>query len=213
MLRRCSAVFVALYLGTLAYGLVSHAVGYKTYRHLGMYFIVWDMYCGWSGWETRTHLLGEGESGTYYELDPPPWGDICVFGDTGRRHYDATGMHALRLAQNTVAHTEHEPIVRYLVIEEAWAKKYNLPDELWALRYEAPREFRSYHRIRAAFDADGELTLGAPGWHAWLATQAVGNNPRLRKDVQRGTPVFTAGDFARDPSVVMPVGHQTYSRD
>lgn len=211
MVKRLSALFIAVYLGILGYGLAAHAIGYKTYQHLGMYFIVWDMYCGWTGWESRTHLVGEGESGTYYELEPGPWGEICLFGDIGRRHYDSTGLHALTLARNTVAHTAHEPIVRYLTIEEAWAKKYNLPDNLWAQRYDEPKQFRSYHRIRSAYDGDGTQIAGNPNWQSWLHTQAIANNPRLQNDVQKRTPFITTDNFARSPDVVVPVGYENYT--
>jgi hypothetical protein len=210
MSKKLSALFIAAYLFALAYGLAAHAIGYKTYQHLGMYFVVWDMYCGWAGWETRTHLVGEGESGTYYDLDPGPFEEIKLFGDLGRRHYDSTGLHYLTLAKNTVAHTEHEPIVRYLVVEEAWAKKYNLPERFWNQRFDEPKEFRSYHRIRCAYDGDGQVVASNLSWHSWLLTQAIGNNPRLQRDVQQRTPFITTDNFSRSPDVVVPIGYEKY---
>jgi hypothetical protein len=211
MSRKFAAAFIAVYLAVLGYGLTAHTIGYRTYQNLGMYFIVWDMYCGWNGWETRHHLLAEGESGTYYDMGQGPWGDISVFGDIGRRHYDSGGTHAMRLAKNVANHTDHEPLVRYLLVEEAWAKKYNLPDELWAKRLEEPKEFHSYHRIRAAYDSNGELMIGHPGWLSWLAAASISNNPRLRQDVQKGAAHITTDAFARAPEVLVPVGYESYA--
>jgi hypothetical protein len=208
MVRWASAAFIAAYLGALSYGLVAHTTGYHPYKHMGMYFVVWDMFCGWTGWETRNHIVAEGESGTYYDLGATPWGQMKLYGDTTREHYDTSFHHSYTLARNTAAHTDHEPLTRYLVIEEAWAKKYNLPDALWAQRLDEPKELRSYHRVRLAYDHDGTLLVSNPSWHTWLTGIALSNNPRLIADMKRGQPHMTADSFARSPSVVLPVGYE-----
>jgi hypothetical protein len=207
MARRAAAAFIAAYLLTLGYGLASHTIGYKTYAHFGMYYIVWDMFCGWTGWECRTHIIAEGESGAYYDVGTAPWGEVCMYGAGDRRHYDQTGIHAPTIGRHIANHTDHEPLVRYLVVEESWAKKYNLPDHLWSQRYEEAKELKSYRRIRAAYDADGECFAVNPSWQSWLLTQAVNDNPRLRNDMTRTMPFMTTGEFARAPNVVVPVGH------
>jgi len=206
MARRAAACFIVCYLGILGYGLSAHTIGYKTYAHLGMYFIVWDMYCGWSGWETRSQILAEGESGQYYDVGTPPWGEVCVYGEPDRRHYDIYGLHPYRLASNVARHTEHEPFVRYLVIEEAWSKKYNLPDRLWAQRFEEPKQQRIYRRIRSAYEGDGECIASHPSFSNWLMGLALGDNPRLQKDMTIHTPFMTAEQFSRSPNVIVPVG-------
>ena len=206
MARRVAAAFIACYLGVLGYGLAAHTIGYKTYAHLGMYFVVWDMYCGWNGWESRTQILAEGESGSIYDVGKPPWGEVCVYGEPDRRHYDTYCLHAIRIAENTARHTEHEPFVRYVVVEEAWAKKYNLPDSLWAQRFEEPKEPRRYCRIRAAYQGNGECIEANPNWSDWLMAQALNDNPRLQRDMQLHTPFMTTDQFVRDPQVVVPVG-------
>jgi hypothetical protein len=211
MLRRLSAAFIVLYLAALGYGLLAHTLGFRAYQHMGMYFVVWDMYGGWSAWETRTHLLGEGESGLYYELAPGPWGAVRPFGDTERQHYDGTGIHLLQLARNTVDHTDHEPIVRYLVIEEAWSKKYNLPETLWRQRFDEPREPHSYFRIRSVHDGAGRLLVGNHPWLQWLATQSLASNPRLQADLARSTPFITSDAFTRSANVIVPVGYESYA--
>jgi hypothetical protein len=58
MKRWITHLTIAAYLGVLTWGVVSHALGYKTGMHPGMYFIVWDMFCGWSAYEVRYHLVG-----------------------------------------------------------------------------------------------------------------------------------------------------------
>ncbi len=206
MARRIAACFIVCYLAVLGYGLSAHTVGYKTYAHVGMYYIVWDMYCGWTGWESRTQILAEGESGAYYDVGSPPWGEVCVYGGPDRRHYDTYGLHSMALAENVARHTEHEPFVRYLVIEEAWSKKYNLPDHLWARRFEEPREPRYYRRIRSAFEGTGECIASNPSWTNWLMAQALGDNPRLQKDMKVSTPFMTVDQYSRSPTVVVPVG-------
>ncbi len=207
MAKRFACAFIVAYLGSLAYGLTAHTIGYRTYAHLGMYYIVWDMYCGWNGWETRTHILAEGESGQYYDVGSPPWGEVCVYGEPDRRHYDIFGLHSLTIARNVAAHTEHEPFVKYLVVEEAWAKKYNLPDNLWAQRFEEPRELRKYHRIRNAWEANGENIASNPSWSNWLMSVALGDNPRLQRDMAVHTPFMTSDQFVRSPQVIVPVGY------
>jgi hypothetical protein len=206
MARRIAACFIVCYLAVLGYGLSAHTVGYKTYAHVGMYYIVWDMYCGWTGWESRTQILAEGASGTYYDVGSPPWGETCVYGGPDRRHYDTYGLHAIKIAENVARHTEHEPFVRYIVVEEAWSKKYNLPDSLWAQRFEEPREPRIYRRIRAAYEGEGECIASNPSWTNWLMAQALGDNPRLQQDMKVHTPFMTADHFSRSPSVIVPVG-------
>ena len=207
MARRVAVAFIACYLGVLGYGLTAHTIGYRTYAHVGMYFVVWDMYCGWNGWESRTQILAEGESGTYYDVGTPPWGETCVYGTPDRRHYDSNGLHSITIGENVVKHTEHEPIVRYVVVEEAWAKKYNLPDYLWSQRYEEPKEARHYCRIRSAFQGDGQCIVSNGNFSNWLLAKALGDNPRLQQDLQVHTPFMTTGAFSRSPDVIVPVGY------
>ena len=90
MRRVMACGIIGTYLLMLVFGLFSHALGYKSTDHVGMYFLVWDMYCGWCGYEVRHHIVAQGESGQYYELSPPPWGDFVAFGAAGRHDYDCS---------------------------------------------------------------------------------------------------------------------------
>ncbi len=183
MRRLMACGVISTYLLMLAIGLFSHALGYKPNGHVGMYFLVWDMYCGWCGYEIRHHVIAEGESGQYYEVTPPPWGEFVPYGSAGRQHYDSSAAFTGILASHILEHTDHEPITEVSLIEEAWSKKYNLPDSIYESRYEAPHEKHSYYRPRLLLSADGTVRERYLAWTSWLAHQAVMDNPRLQKDV------------------------------
>lgn len=185
MKRYVAIAFIVLYLGVLCYGLAAHMLVYNVVANPGMYFIVWDMYCGWAAYETRLHLVAEGESGNLYELEPP-WGSFHPFGSIDRRNYDVNVVHLGQLGRNILEHTEHEPIQRVFVVEEAWSKKYNLPPELWQQFYDEPFEPVSYFRRRALFTPDGVCLERYLDISGHLAQQAVTSNPRLRSAISRG---------------------------
>lgn len=193
MKRWLSHLTIVAYLGTLLAGIGCHALNWGISSHPAMYYIVWDMFCGWAAYESRYHVIGEGESGTYYELSPGPWGDIRPYGKLGRRHYDPDGIYCLRMAQNTLRHTDHEPMARLFVIQESWAKKYNLPDHLWAMRHEEPKEKYSYFRVRQITTGDGMILHAQSSWLDYQARIALASNPRLRAEMQRSRP-FVAVD-------------------
>ncbi len=192
MKRYVTIAFIVLYLGVLCYGLAAHMLVYNVAANPGMYFIVWDMYCGWSAYETRLHIVAEGESGQLYELEPP-WGSFHPFGSIDRRNYDVNAMHLGNIGRNILNHTEHEPIDRIFVIEESWSKKYNLSPELWQQFYDEPFEPVTYFRRRALFNADGVCLERYLDIGSHLAHQAVASNPRLRGAMSRGRP-FIAVD-------------------
>ena len=191
---------ITLYLGFLAIGIVCHTANWGVNSHPVMYFNVWDMFCGWAAYELRYHVVGEGESGTFYELLPGPWGDIRPYGPVGRRHYDPNALFSLRMAMNTLKHTDHEPMARLFVIEENWAKKYNLPDWLWNRCYEEPKDKFSYFRLRHIVTGDGALLRTQESWLAHQNGLAITNNPRLHADARRGQPFIAVdGLVAADP--------------
>ncbi len=182
--------FIGLYLLALSWGIVSHAVSFGTGAHPAMYYIVWDMFCGWTSYSSRNIIIGQGESGKYYELSPGPWGEVQPFGKLGRRHYDVSGAHTPKLALNVLRHTQHEPITRIFVIEECWAKKYNLPDHLWEKQYEEPKDIKKYYQVRHIFTPDGSMVKSYPNWLSLQYSYSVADNPRLMADQRRGQPFF-----------------------
>jgi len=207
MRRWISQAFIASYLGVLLYGLFCHALYYKVNQHPAMYFIVWDMYCGWTAYESRQHVIGEGESGQYYELAPGPWGGLTPYGKLDRRHHDHHGIHAINIAWNTLRQTSHEPMSRVFVVEEAWPRKYNLPDKLWKLRYTEEKDRQSYYQLRGTYAADGQLLQSGPSWLARVAQECVLDNPRLHVDMKKGRP-FYAVDAYSTPGQITPTAYE-----
>ncbi len=188
---------IAAYLGALLLGVASHALNFKHSSHPVMYFLVWDMFCGWSCYENRLHIIGEGESGRFYRLAPGPWGEFDPFGDISREHYDPFVNHAASVALNTLRHTDHEPMQRIYVVEENWAKKYNLSDELWAKRYDEPKDPHSYFHVRQILNERGEKLAQNPGWYDYQAGFCLSDNPRIWRDANRGKPFYQVNPLLR----------------
>ncbi len=211
MKRWVSHSFIAIYLSVLVYGLACHALYFRINQHPAMYFVVWDMFCGWTAYETRLHVVGEGVSGRYYELAPGPWGEMQPFGDLDRRHHDHTRQHAHRIGLNTLRHTDHEPMARLLVIDEAWPRKYNLPDHLWRQRYPEPKDPVSYYQVEQIRTPTGQIVQQSPAWLVRLASDCVMDNPRLRADVTRGRPYYAVNPHWRRD--VRPASHTTSAGD
>ena len=84
MKRWLTHLLISGYLLALFGGIASHTLNLGAVSHPGMYFFVWDMFCGWSSYADRIQVVGEGESGTYYQLAPGPWGEFKPYGKIGR---------------------------------------------------------------------------------------------------------------------------------
>lgn len=192
MKRWLTHLVIAAYLSALGFGVFSHAVNYKIGAHPAMYFIVWDMFCGWASHASRLQIIGQGESGEFYELAPGPWGEMKPYGSIGRRHYDAFCVFAPKMAMNCLKQTKHEPMERLYVIEECWPKKYNLPDEIYARRNPDPKDPHHYFHVRYVLDGDGNLLQRNDHWLNYQASLCVSNNPRLMADSRKGRPFYTA---------------------
>lgn len=186
--------FIAIYLGSLSFGLFAHMLSTWTVSHPVMYYLVWDMFCGWSAYDSRFHVIAEGESQTYYRLTPAPWGEFHPFGHLGREHYDVFNNHAANIGLNVLKHTEHEPISRVFVVEESWAKKFNLPDAVWKTRYSEPKERTSYFRVRGVVLPDGQITEKHDSWLSYQSARMFADNPRLQADSRSSQPVFMRQD-------------------
>lgn len=191
-MKRCFAIVViAGYLGSLTAGLFAHTLSKGAASHPVMYYLVWDMFCGWGSYSTRVHMVAEGASGTYYELTPTPWGDFTPYGTVARRNYDRLGVYTPRFAQNILRHTKHEPIARVLVIEELWPKKYNIRDDVWARLHNEPKDQQNYYSLWAILDGEGSPTEVYPNWYAKQAIYSISNNPRLHAEASRSRSFFS----------------------
>ena len=188
MKRWLANLAIVAYLGALGFGIFAHTVRVGATVHPAMYFVVWDMFCGWGAYSMRTHIIGEGQSGKYYEVAPGPWGEFKPFGSIGRRHYDDFNFLIPRLIENNLKHSQHEPMTRVYVVNEFWPKKYNVPPALWATRYDPPPEQYSYYYLRSICAPDGRLLTNNPTWHYAKRMESISDNPRLVAQQQRAQP-------------------------
>lgn len=207
MKRWITHTFIAAYLAALSWGILAHTVSFGTGSHPGMYYVVWDMFCGWSAYSSRNIIIGQGESGKYYQLAPGPWGEFRPFGSLGRRNYDVQGGHSPKLALNALRHTKHEPITRIIVVEECWAKQYNLPDDLWARQFDDEKDVHKYYQVRHVFTPDGAILRSYPSWLSLQYSMAVSDNPRLMAEKRRGEPFFVYRPQPRRRSIGSNLGN------
>ena len=181
-----AATFICSYLSVLSFGVVSHTFGIGVSSHPAMYFIVWDMFCGWNAYSSRTHVISEGVSGDYYRLTPAPWGTFVPFGAVERQHYDSFNLFAGRLGVNALKNTEHEEMTRILVIEESWPKKFNIPDHIWNAAYDEPRDVYKYYRVRSELDPEGHVQGVQSSFLESQIARIMMENPQIRKDARKG---------------------------
>ena len=197
MKRWFSNTIIGLYLTALSAGIVSHTMKFGSACHPIMYYVVWDMFCGWSSHEIRYHVIGEGDSGTCYELAPGPWMRFMPYGDLDRMHYDVLGNSHHKMALNALKRTDHEPIRRIVMIEEVWPKKYNLSDRAWSMRYDEPKDKMSYFWQRAEMTDEGRVISFVPEYCAYLNSKSIADNPRLINDTQIGKDHFIMNPIHR----------------
>jgi len=81
-------------------------------------------------------------------------------------------------------------MVRLFVIEESWAKKYNLPDAVWKTRYDGSKDKLSYYRVRSVTLPNSQETERYDSWHSYQAGRTFADNPRLQSDSQMNRPLF-----------------------
>jgi hypothetical protein len=197
MKRWMTHLGIGAYLMALAVGFVTHAFDFGTGSHPIMYFLIWDMFCGWSSYEGRMHVIGEGESGKFYELAPGPWGEFHPYGFIDRHHYDPNQTNGYIFAKNCLKHTKHEPMVRVFAIEEEFPKKFNIPDAQYEAYYGKPKELHPYYQMRFIMTPDGEVMSQQPTWFACQGRVSIGDNPRLLSECCRNRPFIPSGPQAR----------------
>jgi hypothetical protein len=190
VVRKISAAFIALYIGALGVGLGAHILNAGTVSHPIMYYLVWDMFCGWSAYDTRMHVIAEGESQNYYRLTPAPWGEFHPYGMIGREHYDTFNNFSAHIGLNVLKHTTHEPITRIFVVEECWAKKFNLPMAVWNSRYDEPKDKLCYYHVRSVTLPDHTVVEKNDAWIARQGARMFADNPRLQAEARTGSPVI-----------------------
>ena len=155
--RRQSVVsaVIGLYLTALSVGLAMHQFDLPGRGTVAGYLVVWDMFCGWSGYERRLEYVAKGESGQYYDAGAVPGRDIEPHGHSSRRHFDFRSDFVVADVENVLRRTTHEPIERVYVVERQWAKRglSGLPH---------PPEEHVYTHL--TFEPGGPVQA-APSWH------------------------------------------------
>ncbi len=193
MKRWLTHIWISTYLLALLFGFFAHAFDIQSGSHPVMYFLVWDMFCGWAGYEGRMQVVGEGESGKFYELAPAPWGEFHPYGSLARQHYDPECKQGERFGHMCLDHTRHEPMVRIFVVEEEYPKKFNLPEAQYEAYYGKPKDFYTYCHTRFVVTPSGELLSSQPTWFVYQYQTGLRDNPRLMSDARRSQPYVPSG--------------------
>ena len=186
----CVVGFITAYVGALTFGVVGHALKVGICGNTLSYFVVWDMFCGWSAWDQRTHVIAEGVSGKYYDLKEP-WGEFHPFGNTSRVHYDHTNHMLPKHIRNVLDHTAHEDINQVFMVQEVWPKQYNLPPRLYEKYFQRENDKVSYFHLRAVLSDDGKPLKMFPDWFVQQELNSINDNPRLQQQASRALSVYS----------------------
>jgi hypothetical protein len=190
---------IAAYVLALAFGFLCVACQVRFYFP-PMYFLTFDMYGGWSGYDAKMQILGEGESGRFYRLSPGPWGEFHPYsGNLSRQCYDQAFEYGRILARPALRHTTHEPILRMIVIEQEYPKKFNLPDAQYAAYYTKPNPHRVYSHLRMVLNPEGQIVSQNQTWLRYQDNLCIVDNPRLMGDATRNRPFLWSARQAPGP--------------
>jgi hypothetical protein len=182
--------FISVYLSTLVWGVVANTLSFGVNSHPMMYMIVWDMFCGWSAYDYRHHLVAEGTDGEYYAVEPAPWGTIYPYGNLPRHQYDYTANFTNEFVKHVLSKTDHVPINRVLLIEETWAKKYNILDHLYSWSYGKEKDIHKYYNLQAVISPEGENVARNYNFINAVSSTQVMENPKIRTMMQSSRPFY-----------------------
>lgn len=197
MRRWIVGTFIVAYLSALSFGLGCQTLRMGTTMHPAMYFIVWDMYCGWAAYNHSYRAVAEGVSGTYYDLNPAPWGAFRPFDTLDRFQSIMPTYSQAKMAALVAAHTRHEPIARMFVIEEAWAKQFDLPDYIWKAHNAIPRTPHRYTKLFIEMAGDGSVTQYHTSWLEAQNQMMIADNPRLQHEIRDSKPFHLVDEHQR----------------
>jgi hypothetical protein len=190
MKRYLACCFISCYLLTLSWGLVAHSFKMGALCHPLMYFIVWDMFCGWQAYDYNQYYIAEAIDGNYYQVDPAPWGSFKPYSDFNRNQYDYRCFFTAPMVKHVLEKTAHPPINRVLVIEEFWNKKYNIPDPIYRYAYGREKDQKKYFSLRATLDHEGNYLTRNLDFENSLAYQQFIENPRMKQLMHQGKPFY-----------------------
>lgn len=181
--KLAAALVIAAYVGALGFGVVAHALKVGI-NYTASYFVVWDMFCGWSAYDQQTHLIAETTDGKFLDLSEP-WGEFQPFGRVARVQYDLTNQVITRQIPHVLDRTQHDDVNRVFVVQEIWPKQYNMPRRIWDRYYSDPPDKLSYHHVRAICHPNGKPISVWPDWVVQQRLNSIADNPRLQQEVQR----------------------------
>ena len=190
MRRWIVGCFIATYVSALSFGIACQTVRMGIAMHPAMYFIVWDMYCGWSAYNHRYRAIAEGVSGTYYDLNPAPWGTFRPYDRLDRLQYVLALQNQALVTAHVAARTEHEPFARMFIVEESWAKQYDLPEYIWKAHNAIPHSPHTYTKVVVEQSGDGQIVNMYPGWLDTQHQIMLADNPRLQQDIRGSRPFW-----------------------
>ena len=177
------------YVGALGLGLALHGLNMTGKSSLPAYFVVWDMFCHWNGYESRVRYVGEGVSGQRYELQADALGPY-LHGPIARDHYDFFHQHGATLARSVADRTAHEPLTRVFLIEEHWSKQTNLSPTLYEQTHGQPWHRTVHRQVREVISIETDRVESRESWLAAQTRRAVMSNPVLKAEQNRGRPVY-----------------------
>ncbi len=188
------------YLAALLFGFLCVACQVQFFS-VPMYFLTFNMYGSWSGYDCKMQVLGEGQSGRFYVLSPGPWGEFDPYSShVPRQSYDQAFEYGSILARPALAHTKHEPILRIFVIEQEYPKKFNLTDAQFEAYYGKPKPQRIYSHTRMVMSPEGEILSSAQTWLRYQDNLSIVDNPRLVTDATRSRPFIWSAQQRRLPA-------------
>jgi hypothetical protein len=195
------------YLGALAFGFSCVACQVRIYSP-PMYFLTFDMYGGWSGYDAKMQVIGEGQSGRFYVLSPGPWGEFDPYSSRlSRQCYDQGFEYGNILMRPALAHTQHEPILRVFVVEQEYPKKFNLSDAQFEAYYLKPKPQRIYSHTRMVLSPQGEMLAQSQTWLRYQDNLSVVDNPRLVANATRNRPFLWSVQQMPGPGGYSPDGY------
>lgn len=190
MRRWMAGSFIAAYVSALCFGIACQTVRMGTAMHPCMYFIVWDMYCGWTAYNHGYRAVAEGVSGQFYDLNPPPWGAFRPFNTLDRYQSLTDPAKQARMNLLIANNTKHEPLARMFVIEEAWAKQFDLPEYIWKAHNAIARDPYRYTKVVLEQSGNGAIAQIGKPWLDGQSQAMLGDNPRLQQEIQNSRPFW-----------------------
>lgn len=190
MRRWIVCTFIVAYASVLSFGIACQTLRMGTTMHPAMYFIVWDMYCGWNAYNHKYRAVAEGVSGQFYDLNPAPWGAFRPFNTLDRLQSIGLSNNQARVTRLVANNTQHEPFTRMFVIEEAWAKQFDLPEYIWKASNAIQRSPYYYTKVVLEQSGDGEITMADGPWLDSQSQMMLADNPRIEQEIRASRPFW-----------------------